>query len=96
MAWRLLSAITLLVMGVIHLYLVFYGVGGSRCAVRAQRDRRVVLAIAVLALRGVSATVLTVHGVHAVALAPHCWWSPRQCIILAFAWRSGRDEPHGA
>ena len=29
MAWRLLSAIMLLVMGGIHLYLVFDGVGGS-------------------------------------------------------------------
>jgi hypothetical protein len=28
MAWRLLSAIVLLVMGGIHLYLVFHGVGG--------------------------------------------------------------------
>ena len=27
-AWRLLSAIMLLVIGGIHLYLVFYGVGG--------------------------------------------------------------------
>jgi hypothetical protein len=27
MAWRLLSALMLLVMGAIHLYLVFYGVG---------------------------------------------------------------------
>ncbi len=29
MAWRLLSAVMLLVMGGIHLYLVFDGVGGS-------------------------------------------------------------------
>ena len=42
MAWRLLSAIMLLVMGGIHLYLVFDGVGGSlgvlSCSTRLARS----------------------------------------------------------
>jgi hypothetical protein len=52
-AWRLLSAIMLLVMGGIHLYLVFYGVGrllGPPFVLNAVGA--LVLAIAVIVLRG--------------------------------------------
>ena len=53
MAWRLLSAIVLLVMGGIHLYLVFYGVGGLLGALFVLNAvGALVLAIAVIVLRG--------------------------------------------
>ena len=53
MAWRLLSAIMLLVMGGIHLYLVFYGVGGLLGGLFVVNAiGAFVLAIAVIALRG--------------------------------------------
>ena len=53
MAWRLLSAIVLLIMGGIHLYLVFYGVGGMLGALfMLNAVGALVLAIAVLVLRG--------------------------------------------
>ena len=51
--WRLLSALTLVAMGGIHLYLVFYGVGrllGPPFVLNAVGG--LVLAIAVLVLRG--------------------------------------------
>jgi hypothetical protein len=53
MAWRLLSAIMLLVMGGIHLYLVFYGVGGTLGALFVLNAiGSLVLAIAMVVLRG--------------------------------------------
>jgi hypothetical protein len=53
MAWRLLSAITLLAMGGIHLYLVFDGVGGSLGVLFVLNViGALVLAIAIMALRG--------------------------------------------
>jgi hypothetical protein len=53
MIWRVLSAIVLLVMGGIHLYLVFYGVGGLLGALFVLNGvGALVLAIAVLVLRG--------------------------------------------
>jgi len=53
MAWRLLSAIMLLAMGGIHLYLVFYGVGGLLGALFVLNAvGALVLAIAVVILRG--------------------------------------------
>ena len=53
MAWRLLSAITLLVMGGIHLYLVFYGVGGLLGGLFVVNAvGAFVLAIAIIVLRG--------------------------------------------
>lgn len=52
MAWRLLSAIVLLVMGAIHLYLVFNGVGGTLGALFVLNAvGALVLAIAVIVLR---------------------------------------------
>jgi hypothetical protein len=52
-AWRLLSAIMLLVIGGIHLYLVFYGVGGLLGALfLLNAVGALVLAIAVTVLRG--------------------------------------------
>ena len=62
-AWRLLSVIMLLVMGGIHLYLVFDGVGGLLGALFVLNAvGALVLAIAVLVLRGrllLLATVLS-------------------------------------
>ena len=53
MAWRLLSAIMLLVMGGIHLYLVFYGVGGLLGGLFVVNAvGALVLAIAIIVLRG--------------------------------------------
>ena len=53
MAWRLLSAIVLLAMGGIHLYLVFDGVGGTLGVLFVLNAiGALVLAIAVIALRG--------------------------------------------
>jgi hypothetical protein len=61
MAWRLLSAITLLVMGGIHLYLVFYGVGGTVGKLFVLNAvGALVLAIAVLALHGRLLSLATV------------------------------------
>ncbi len=63
MVWRLLSAIVLLVMGAIHLYLVFYGVGGLLGVLFVfNAIGALVLAIAVMVLRGrllLLATVLS-------------------------------------
>jgi hypothetical protein len=63
MVWRLLSAIVLLVMGGIHLYLVFYGVGGMLGVLFVLNAiGALVLAIAVMVLRGrllLLATVLS-------------------------------------
>lgn len=59
-AWRLLSAIMLLVMGGIHLYLVFYGVGGLLGALfLLNAVGALVLAIAVTVLRGRLLTLAT-------------------------------------
>ena len=53
MAWRLLSAIVLLIMGGIHLYLVFYGVGGLLGGLFVVNAvGAFVLAIAMIVLRG--------------------------------------------
>ena len=53
MAWRLLSAIMLLVMGGIHLYLVFDGVGGLLGMLFVLNAvGALVLAIAIIVLRG--------------------------------------------
>jgi hypothetical protein len=53
MAWRLLSAIMLLVMGAIHLYLVFYGVGGLLGKLFVLNAvGAFVLAVGVIVLRG--------------------------------------------
>src|SRR4051794_30207515 len=53
MAWRIASAILLLVMGGIHVYLVFYGVGGVLGALFVLNAvGALVLAIAVIVLRG--------------------------------------------
>ena len=53
MAWRLLSAATLLVMGGIHLYLVFHGVGGLLGGLFVLNAvGALVLAIAIIVLRG--------------------------------------------
>ena len=61
MAWRLLSAIVLLVMGGIHLYLVFYGVGGLLGALFVLNAvGALVLAIAVMVLRGRLLSLATV------------------------------------
>jgi hypothetical protein len=61
MAWRLLSAIMLLVMGGIHLYLVFYGVGGLLGALFVLNAvGALVLAIAVIALHGRLLSLATV------------------------------------
>lgn len=61
MAWRLLSAIMLLLMGGIHLYLVFYGVGGLLGALFALNAvGALVLAIAVIVLRGRLLSLATV------------------------------------
>jgi hypothetical protein len=61
MAWRLLSAITLLVMGGIHLYLVFDGVRGVLGALFVVNAiGALVLAIAVIVLRGRLLSLATV------------------------------------
>jgi len=53
MAWRVLSAIVLVVMGAIHIYLVFYGVGGLLGALFVLNGvGALVLAVAILLLRG--------------------------------------------
>src|SRR6476659_11286175 len=53
MAWRLLSAIMLLVMGAIHLYLVFDGVGGLLGVLLVLNAvGALLLAIAIIVLRG--------------------------------------------
>ena len=53
MAWRLLSALSLLVMGAIHLYLVFDGVGGVLGKLFVLNAvGALVLTVAVLVLRG--------------------------------------------
>src|SRR5207302_1712443 len=53
MAWRILSATMLLVMGAIHLYLVFYGVGGVLGAPFVLNAvGALALAIAIIGLRG--------------------------------------------
>ncbi len=53
MAWRLLSALMLLVMGGIHLYLVFYGVGGTLGTLFVLNAiGALVLTIAIVVLRG--------------------------------------------
>lgn len=63
MVWRLLSAVVLLVMGGIHLFLVFYGVGGLLGSLFVLNAvGALVLAIAVMVLRGrllLLATVLS-------------------------------------
>jgi hypothetical protein len=63
MVWQVLSAILLLVMGGIHLYLVFDGVGGSLGVLFVLNAiGSLVLAIAMIALRGqllLLATVLS-------------------------------------
>jgi hypothetical protein len=61
MAWRLLSAIMLLIMGGIHLYLVFYGVGGLLGVLFVLNAvGALVLAIAVIVLRGRLLSLATV------------------------------------
>ena len=70
MAWRLLSAIMLLVMGGIHLYLVFNGVGGSLGVLFVLNAvGALVLAIAIIVLRGRpvagNGAEPAVHGGHA-------------------------------
>ena len=61
MTWRLLSVIMLLVMGGIHLYLVFYGVGGLLGALFVLNAvGALVLAIAVIVLRGRLLSLATV------------------------------------
>ena len=53
MAWRLLSALLLLVMGGIHLFLVFDGVGGSLGkSFVLNAIGSLVLAVAIMVLRG--------------------------------------------
>lgn len=61
MAWRLLSAITLLAMGGIHLYLVFDGVGGTLGKLFVLNViGALVLAIAIMVLRGQLLSLATV------------------------------------
>ena len=61
MAWRLLSATMLLVMGAIHLYLVFYGVGGVLGALFVLNAvGALALAIAIIGLRGQLLSLATV------------------------------------
>ena len=61
MAWRLLSATMLLVMGAIHLYLVFYGVGGVLGALFVLNAvGALALAIAIIGLRGRLLSLATV------------------------------------
>jgi hypothetical protein len=61
MAWRLLSAIMLLVMGGIHLYLVFDGVGGLLGTLFVLNAvGALVLAIAIVVLRGRLLSLATV------------------------------------
>jgi hypothetical protein len=63
MAWRLLSAFMLLVMGAIHLYLVFDGVGGTLGNLFVLNGiGAFVLAIAVIVLRGRLLALATVLG----------------------------------
>src|SRR5262245_6831337 len=63
MAWRLLSAIMLLVMGGIHLYLVFDGVGGLLGKLFVLNAvGALVLAIAIIVLRGRLLSLATVLG----------------------------------
>jgi hypothetical protein len=61
MAWRLLSAIMLLVMGGIHLYLVLDGVGGTLGTLFVLNAvGALVLAIAIMVLRGQLLALATV------------------------------------
>src|SRR5689334_17697049 len=61
LAWRLLSAIALLVMGGIHLYLVFNGVGGLLGTMFVLNViGALVLAIAIIVLRGRLLSLATV------------------------------------
>ena len=61
MVWRLLSAIVLMLMGGIHLYLVFYGVGGLLGALFVLNALgALVLAVAVIVLRGSLLSLATV------------------------------------
>src|ERR1043165_8422570 len=61
MAWRLLSAIMLLVMGGIHLYLVLDGVGGTLGTLFVLNAvGALVLAIAIMVLRGQLLSLATV------------------------------------
>ena len=63
MAWRLLSAIVLLAMGGIHLYLVFKGVGGTLGKLFVLNAiGAVVLAVAIMVLRGRLLSLATVLG----------------------------------
>jgi len=61
MAWRLLSAIMLLAMGGIHLYLVFYGVRGwLGTSFVLNAIGALVLAVAIMVLRGRLLSLTTV------------------------------------
>jgi len=61
MTLRVLSAIMLLVMGAIHLYLVFYGVGGwLGASFVANAVGALVLAVAIMVLRGRLLSLATV------------------------------------
>ena len=60
MVWRVLSAIMLLVMGGIHLYLVFYGAGVFAVPFVFNAVGSLVLAIAVIVLRGRLLSLATV------------------------------------
>lgn len=61
MIWKILSAVLLLAMGGIHLYLVFYGVGGLLGVLFVLNAiGGLVLAIAMLVLRGGLLTLATV------------------------------------
>jgi hypothetical protein len=63
MTWRALSALMLLLMGAIHLYLVFYGVGGLLGALFVLNAiGALVLAIAIIVLRGRLLTLALVAG----------------------------------
>jgi hypothetical protein len=99
MAWRLLSAIMLLAMGGIHLYLVFYGVGGLLGALFVLNAvSALVLAIAVVVLRGrllSLATVLSllfmVGTLLALVLARNLsrWVRPKRVRQLGSGLRAG-------
>jgi hypothetical protein len=61
MAWRLLSAISLLAMGAIHLYFVFKGVGGTLGKLFILNAiGALVLAVAIMVLRGRLLSLTTV------------------------------------
>jgi hypothetical protein len=68
MAWQLLSAIMLLAMGGIHLYLVFYGVSGLLGKLFVlDAVGALVLAIAIIALRGRLLAAATMLGLLFIA-----------------------------